>query len=49
MTSSRGKVRLGVIALLSVVAFAMVGLHRFPGRAYGGGMTPTSLCYGQLH
>ena len=41
MTSSRGKVRLGVIALLSVVAFAMVGLHRFPERAYGGGMTPT--------
>jgi len=41
MKVSWGKIRIGVIALLGVTALAIVGLHRFSGRAYSADSTPT--------
>ncbi len=41
MNKHAGKVRFGVIALLGVAALAVVGLHRFSGRAYSADSTPT--------
>ena len=37
----QGKNRIGVIAILGVAALAIVGLHRFSGRAYSADPTPT--------
>jgi hypothetical protein len=39
MKASWGKIRLGIIAIMSMAAFAMVGLHHSSNRAYG---TPPS-------
>lgn len=42
MKSSWGTLRVCIVVALSVAAFAMVGLHRSSGRAYGGGaLAPT--------
>ncbi len=38
-----GKARIGVIAILGAAALAIVGLHRFSGRAYSADPTPTLL------
>jgi sugar lactone lactonase YvrE/cell division septation protein DedD len=43
MNKYAGKVRIGVIAILCAVAFAIAGLHRSSGRAYSAGPTPTFL------
>jgi sugar lactone lactonase YvrE len=41
MNSYAGKVRIGAIAIFCAAALAIAGLHRFSGRAYGGGPNPT--------
>ena len=41
MNRYAGKARIGVIAILGVAALAIVGLHRFSGRAYSADPTPT--------
>ncbi|MGC2761821.1 MAG: SBBP repeat-containing protein, partial [Candidatus Binatus sp.] len=41
MNTRQGKIRIGVIAILGVAAFVIVGLHRFSGRAYSADPTPT--------
>jgi hypothetical protein len=43
MSRYAGKVRIGVIAIFCAVALAIVGLHRFSGRAYSADATPTLL------
>ncbi len=40
MKASWGKIPIGVIAILCAAAFAIVGLHRFSGRAYSQPTTP---------
>ncbi len=41
MKQSRGKVRIGAIAIFCAAASAVVGLHRSSGRAYCADPTPT--------
>jgi sugar lactone lactonase YvrE len=41
MNRYAGKARIGVIAILGVAALAIVGLHRFSGRAFSADPTPT--------
>ncbi len=41
MNRYAGKVRIGVIAIFCAVALAIVGLHRFSGRAYSADPIPT--------
>ena len=43
MNKYAGKARIGVIAMLGVAAFAIVGLHRSSGRAYSADSTPAPL------
>ena len=43
MKKYAGKARIGVIAILGAAALAIVGLHRFSGRAYSADPTPTLL------
>jgi sugar lactone lactonase YvrE len=52
MKASWGKIPIGVIAILCAAAFAIVGLHRFSGRAYSQPTTPplfvTDYCTGAV-
>jgi sugar lactone lactonase YvrE len=52
MKASWGKVRIGVVAIFCAVALAIVGLHRFSGRAYSQPPTPplfvTDRCTGAV-